>query len=289
VGETLEAVVAREVAEETGVAVRPASISYVASQPWPFPRSLMIGFTAAADSSDSGGGASSGGAGRRPGGYELLPEEGRRAAIGAGLRPEEVAAALGPRAALPAVTPDPKELEGALWAHRDAVAAALRASGDAAPSGSAAAAGTAEMGVPGAYSLANQLMRGWAAGGGGGGGGGWAGDALPTVSLGAAGAFKYVLLRLSEPSGGRSKLLAWGDERASYHNNILEHAAARAAPLGLRVEALGGGRMEYRPQEAALAIYGYSMAFGPAPHEVAAALVADRHPLLAISTSYDGY
>ena len=43
-GETLEEAVAREVREEAGVAV--ADARYVASQPWPFPASLMLGFDA---------------------------------------------------------------------------------------------------------------------------------------------------------------------------------------------------------------------------------------------------
>lgn len=43
-GETLEETVAREVREETGIEVR--DIRYFGSQPWPFPDSLMIGFTA---------------------------------------------------------------------------------------------------------------------------------------------------------------------------------------------------------------------------------------------------
>ena len=47
-GETLEMAVAREVKEEAGVDVDPASIRYKASQPWPFPQSLMIGFQAQA-------------------------------------------------------------------------------------------------------------------------------------------------------------------------------------------------------------------------------------------------
>src|SRR5580704_127763 len=43
-GESLEDAVAREVFEETGVTVD--GIEYHSSQPWPFPSSLMLGFTA---------------------------------------------------------------------------------------------------------------------------------------------------------------------------------------------------------------------------------------------------
>jgi NAD+ diphosphatase len=46
-GESAEDAVAREVFEEVGVRV--ADIRYVASQPWPYPSSLMLGFYAIAD------------------------------------------------------------------------------------------------------------------------------------------------------------------------------------------------------------------------------------------------
>ena len=46
-GESAEAAVVREVREETGVAVK--NIYYHSSQPWPFPCSLMLGFTAEAE------------------------------------------------------------------------------------------------------------------------------------------------------------------------------------------------------------------------------------------------
>jgi NAD+ diphosphatase len=49
-GESLEDAVIREVYEETGVRVH--SPRYHSSQPWPFPSSLMLGFTATASSSD---------------------------------------------------------------------------------------------------------------------------------------------------------------------------------------------------------------------------------------------
>lgn len=46
-GESIEEAVARELWEEAGVRV--GAVSYVASQPWPFPSSLMIGATARAE------------------------------------------------------------------------------------------------------------------------------------------------------------------------------------------------------------------------------------------------
>ena len=46
-GESLEDAVRREVAEETGVRVGPAT--YAGSQPWPFPSSLMLGFSGVAE------------------------------------------------------------------------------------------------------------------------------------------------------------------------------------------------------------------------------------------------
>src|SRR5258706_571022 len=47
VGESLEDAVRREVAEEVGVRV--GAVSYVRSQPWPFPAGLMVAFRATAE------------------------------------------------------------------------------------------------------------------------------------------------------------------------------------------------------------------------------------------------
>jgi NAD+ diphosphatase len=46
-GESFEACVQREIAEEVGIHVH--DVQYLGSQPWPFPRSLMVGFHAIGD------------------------------------------------------------------------------------------------------------------------------------------------------------------------------------------------------------------------------------------------
>ncbi|WP_214468281.1 NAD(+) diphosphatase [Microbacterium flavescens] len=50
-GESLEAAVQREVAEESGIEV--ATVEYRGSQAWPYPRSLMLGFLAVAADDDA--------------------------------------------------------------------------------------------------------------------------------------------------------------------------------------------------------------------------------------------
>ena len=76
-GESLEAAVRREVAEESGIVVE--SVSYRGSQAWPYPRSLMVGFLAAARDDDAA----------RPDGEEIVAVRWfTRREIGAGLAGE---------------------------------------------------------------------------------------------------------------------------------------------------------------------------------------------------------
>ena len=47
--------------------------------------------------------------------------------------------------------------------------------------------------------------------------------------------------------------------------------------------------MEHHPEQRVLSVYGYSSAFGQAPHDVTAALARKWLPLHDITVSYEGY
>ena len=55
----------------------------------------------------------------------------------------------------------------------------------------------------------------------------------------------------------------------------------------LQVEVLGGGRIDNDGKH--IKVFGFSTAFGPAPHEISAALIRRAYPMADITTSYDGY
>jgi len=176
------------------------------------------------------------------------------------------------------------------------------------PKGEAAAPGG--FFIPGNYSLAFRLITGWLGnssgsssssqgqvsspdGNGSSTGSAWVGDQVPEVDI-DQGVFKYVLLRLTDSKhSSKSKLLVRGSSAAAYHNHILQHTKAQLQQLSagaLDVQVLGGGRIEHYPEQQVISVYGYSAAFGPAVHEVAAGLLKKWYPFYShVTWSYDGY
>jgi phosphohistidine phosphatase len=115
---------------------------------------------------------------------------------------------------------------------------------------------------------------------------------VPEVAI-DEGTFKYVLLRITDTSSNATALIVRGDARAPYHNDILQRAKREVGAVwpGVAVEPVGGGRMEHIMSEHVqrVSVYGYSAAYGQAPHEVTAALVRKWLPWHEVLVSYDGY
>lgn len=105
------------------------------------------------------------------------------------------------------------------------------------------------------------------------------------------GIFKYVLLRLVNDKERYSKLIVRGDSRAPYHSDIygITQMEVEAMDPGLRLETVGGGRMNHVMDERMIHIYGYSVAFGQAPHDVTADIIRRAMPFHDVVVSYEGY
>ena len=89
-----------------------------------------------------------------------------------------------------------------------------------------------------------------------------------------------------------SKLIVRGDRECGYHNDVVQRTVAELRVSSKCVEALGGGRIEHDEEAGCVSIFGYSMAFGPAVHEVSAAIVRQAYPWYAasaVSVNYEGY
>ena len=127
VGETLEECCQRETFEESGVVVDPRSVVFAASQPWPFPRSLMVGFRAMA----------------------MMPLS------------SAAASSSSSSSSLPEIIVDTNEMEDVRWFEKDFVKERLSLSGSTAltfqPSED-----EAEFHIPGKASLARYLITEWA-------------------------------------------------------------------------------------------------------------------------------
>ena len=102
--ESLEDAACREVFEESGVAVSRGSLTYHSSQPWPFPRSLMVGFSGTSSEIE-----------RAPRGFDLLAcREAQMAARGTGVLEDELNS-LRASLTLPRVEADEEETEDGRW------------------------------------------------------------------------------------------------------------------------------------------------------------------------------
>ncbi|KAH9305062.1 hypothetical protein KI387_009466, partial [Taxus chinensis] len=258
IGETFEMSIAREVKEEAGITVDINSIRYVATQPWPFPSSLMVGFIASVEKFET----------TTSEGSPLLHEN------AVPIENSSLSPILG-NISLPKIFVDGNELEDARWIHKDFLRAVLL--GKVLPS-------SGEFNVPGKHAIAHHLMEKWISEKRCGE---WAGDYIETVEI-DKGVFKYVLICIHDDKGHK-KLIVRGSSALAYHADILKQIRDKIGSLAFHADPLGGGRIEHHPEQKVIHVYGFSQAYGQANHEVTASLLHQWHPFHQISVSWDGY
>jgi len=109
----------------------------------------------------------------------------------------------------------------------------------------------------------------------------------------APGAHKYVLISARTPTDSpEQRWFVVSKRGARYHANAAEPFVYRLEEAGYRdIRVTGGGRIDYRPDERIVSIFGYSYGFGLADHKRSKQVVEEdgRFVGYAVDWSNEGY
>ncbi|XP_072344178.1 14 kDa phosphohistidine phosphatase [Scyliorhinus torazame] len=115
-------------------------------------------------------------------------------------------------------------------------------------------------------------------------------QSVDDVKIDPSGIFKYVLIRVSQDDdSGAEKDIVRGWASAEYHADIYDQVSTSIEKLGLHCECQGGGRINHNSAEKKITVYGYSMGFGRADHEITTAILKSRYPDYSVTWTNEGY
>ena len=80
-----------------------------------------------------------------------------------------------------------------------------------------------------------------------------------------------------------------GYQFAEYHADVYDKTESELTSAGLDCECLGGGRIEHKPQQKYIKVYGYSMGFGKANHQRSVEILKTKYKDYTIEWSDEGY
>ncbi|XP_022801865.1 14 kDa phosphohistidine phosphatase-like [Stylophora pistillata] len=114
---------------------------------------------------------------------------------------------------------------------------------------------------------------------------------VPDVDIDADGKFKYVLIKVVDPSNENAyKCIVRGSDWACYHADIYEKVEKEIGEMSMKTECLGGGRIQHDRLDKKILVYGYSMGFGRADHSITVKKLKKAYPdYESITFSNEGY
>ena len=115
-------------------------------------------------------------------------------------------------------------------------------------------------------------------------------DQVEDVIIDDTGKFKYVLIEVCDASKKHTKHVVRGHGWASWHADIYEDTENKINKIGCSCKCLGGGRIEHKPEQKKIFVYGYSQGYGRADHSLATDIIKKKYSgYTDISWSNDGY
>ncbi|GAU92187.1 hypothetical protein RvY_04300 [Ramazzottius varieornatus] len=109
---------------------------------------------------------------------------------------------------------------------------------------------------------------------------------VPDVEIDDSGIFKYVLIKATDKDN-QSKNIVRGNASAEYHANVFEKTEKELKKKGISTECLGGGRIERNGN--VISVYGHSIGYGKADHEVTVSILKKAFPSSKLTWSNEGY
>ncbi|KAI6651683.1 14 kDa phosphohistidine phosphatase-like [Oopsacas minuta] len=113
---------------------------------------------------------------------------------------------------------------------------------------------------------------------------------IPTIDIDEEGRFKYILIRLKDKSTKKYRYIVRGYKWASFHAAMIDELEPTLKKTNLVCECVGGGRILHTPDENKLFVYGYSVCYGRADHNITVSLLKKKFPeYTSITFSNEGY
>ena len=120
-------------------------------------------------------------------------------------------------------------------------------------------------------------------------------DEIKNTIIDPEGVFKYIQINVHNSKSDLTRMVVRGYKSCDYHADILakfEHEELMDYDKSngeLTCSCPGGGRIEHKPQEASILIYGHSKGFGLAEHQLTQNLLEMDFKGYNISWNNDGY
>jgi len=118
------------------------------------------------------------------------------------------------------------------------------------------------------------------------------GVSVPVVDIDDSGTFKYVLIKISKAGIKESeRYLVRGHKWADYHVDLVEDCERqmRDTNLDVKVQCVGGGRIQHDRDRKNIVVYGYSVGYGQADHAVTCKILKTYYLGYTIEWNNDGY
>ncbi|XP_071948098.1 14 kDa phosphohistidine phosphatase-like [Antedon mediterranea] len=110
-------------------------------------------------------------------------------------------------------------------------------------------------------------------------------DTINDVEIDENGVFKYVLIKVKGKTC--TKHIVRGHAWAEYHADIYEQVEEAIGQK--KCQCVGGGRINHEMFNQSIHVYGYSVGFGKANHEITVEILNKKYPDYEITWSNEGY